>query len=143
MTASNPAAGETFFGPLRFAFRHGRKFPRLVPNQQIGTDIISNARHFVTIHLKKLDPLVEAFDPPLRTDSWQEVPPDDSALLRRMDPSDVNLGYRPSNKAHDARWRKIKIKLRVPKGLPPLSVYAKTGYYAPNLSDWRILIKDF
>jgi Ca-activated chloride channel family protein len=42
------------------------------------------------------------------------------------------LGYRPSNKAHDARWRKIKIKLRVPKGLPPLSVYAKTGYYAPN-----------
>jgi Ca-activated chloride channel homolog len=43
------------------------------------------------------------------------------------------LGYRPSNKAHDARWRKIKIKLRAPKGLPPLSVYAKTGYYAPNL----------
>src|SRR5712672_3672528 len=43
------------------------------------------------------------------------------------------LGYPPSNKAHDARWRKIKIKLRAPKGLPPLSVYAKTGYYAPNL----------
>jgi Ca-activated chloride channel homolog len=43
------------------------------------------------------------------------------------------LGYHPSNKAHDARWRKIKIKLRVPKGLPPLSIYAKTGYYAPNL----------
>jgi Ca-activated chloride channel family protein len=43
------------------------------------------------------------------------------------------LGYRPSNKARDVRWRKIKIKLRVPKGLPPLSVYAKTGYYAPDL----------
>ena len=43
------------------------------------------------------------------------------------------LGYHPSNKAHDARWRKIKIKLRAPKGLPPLSVYSKTGYYAPNL----------
>jgi Ca-activated chloride channel homolog len=42
------------------------------------------------------------------------------------------LGYRPSNKLHDARWRKIKIKLRAPKGLPPLSVYAKTGYYAPS-----------
>ncbi|MGH9744378.1 MAG: VWA domain-containing protein [Candidatus Acidiferrum sp.] len=41
------------------------------------------------------------------------------------------LGYRPSNKAHDARWRKIKIKLRAPRGLPPLNVYAKTGYYAP------------
>ena len=43
------------------------------------------------------------------------------------------LGYRPSNKSHDSRWRKIKIKLRPPKGLPPLSVYAKTGYYAPGL----------
>ncbi len=41
------------------------------------------------------------------------------------------LGYRPSNHVHDARWRKIKVKLRPPKGLPPLSVYSKTGYYAP------------
>ncbi|HTQ61254.1 MAG TPA: VWA domain-containing protein [Candidatus Solibacter sp.] len=42
------------------------------------------------------------------------------------------LGYRPSNEAHDARWRKIKIKLRAPRGLPPLNVFAKTGYYAPS-----------
>jgi len=42
------------------------------------------------------------------------------------------LGYRPSNKVHDARWRKLKIKLRAPKGLPPLSVFSKTGYYAPS-----------
>jgi Ca-activated chloride channel family protein len=42
------------------------------------------------------------------------------------------LGYRPSSKVHDARWRKIKVKLRTPKGLPPLTAYAKTGYYAPN-----------
>ena len=42
------------------------------------------------------------------------------------------VGYHPSNKAHDARWRKIKIKLRAPRGLPPLNIYAKTGYYAPS-----------
>lgn len=42
------------------------------------------------------------------------------------------LGFRPSHKAHDARWRKIKVKLRAPKGLPPLTAYAKTGYYAPG-----------
>jgi len=41
------------------------------------------------------------------------------------------LGYKPSNHIHDARWRKIKVKLRAPKGLPPLNTYAKTGYYAP------------
>jgi Ca-activated chloride channel family protein len=41
------------------------------------------------------------------------------------------LGYYASNKAHDARWRKIKVKLHTPKGLPPLTVHAKPGYYAP------------
>jgi Ca-activated chloride channel family protein len=41
------------------------------------------------------------------------------------------LGYRPKNLAHDGKWRKIKIKLLPPKGLPPLHVFAKTGYYAP------------
>lgn len=44
------------------------------------------------------------------------------------------LGYHPNNKKQNARWRKIKIKLRAPKGLPPLSVYAKTGYYASAYS---------
>ena len=42
------------------------------------------------------------------------------------------LGYRPNNKARDGRWRKIKVKLLPPKGLPHLNVYAKTGYYAPS-----------
>ena len=41
------------------------------------------------------------------------------------------LGYRPTNPARDGKWRKIKVKLNPPKGLPPLHVYAKTGYYAP------------
>jgi Ca-activated chloride channel family protein len=40
------------------------------------------------------------------------------------------LGYRSSNKAHDGRWRKIKIALRTPRGLPALKVYSKKGYYA-------------
>jgi Ca-activated chloride channel family protein len=42
------------------------------------------------------------------------------------------LGYRPSNPTRDGKWRKIKVKLNPPKGLPPLHVYAKTGYYAPT-----------
>jgi len=42
------------------------------------------------------------------------------------------LGYRPNNPARDGRWRKIKVKLNPPKGLPQLTVYAKTGYYAPS-----------
>jgi len=42
------------------------------------------------------------------------------------------LGYRPTNGVHDGKWRKIRVKLIPPKGLPPLRVYAKTGYYAPT-----------
>src|SRR5262249_19219276 len=42
------------------------------------------------------------------------------------------LGNKPNKPQTDAKWRKIKVKLRPPKGLPPLSVYAKTGYYAPS-----------
>jgi Ca-activated chloride channel homolog len=42
------------------------------------------------------------------------------------------LGYRPKNPGHDGKWRKIKVKLIPPKGLPPLRVFAKTGYYAPS-----------
>jgi Ca-activated chloride channel homolog len=41
------------------------------------------------------------------------------------------LGYRPSKITRDGKWRKIKVKLLPPKGLPPLRVYARTGYYAP------------
>jgi len=32
----------------------------------------------------------------------------------------------------NGRWHKIKVKLLPPKGLPPLTVYAKSGYYAPS-----------
>jgi Ca-activated chloride channel homolog len=42
------------------------------------------------------------------------------------------LGYRPTNAARDGKWRKIKVKLIPPKGLPQLTVHAKTGYYAPT-----------
>jgi Ca-activated chloride channel family protein len=42
------------------------------------------------------------------------------------------LGYRPTKPTKDGKWHKIKVKLLPPKGLPPLRVYAKTGYYAPS-----------
>jgi Ca-activated chloride channel family protein len=42
------------------------------------------------------------------------------------------LGYRPTKGVRDGKWRKIKVKLLPPKGLPPLRVYARTGYYAPE-----------
>jgi Ca-activated chloride channel homolog len=42
------------------------------------------------------------------------------------------LGYKPSNLVRDGRWRHLRVKLTPPKGLPPLQVYARGGYYAPT-----------
>jgi Ca-activated chloride channel family protein len=42
------------------------------------------------------------------------------------------LGYVPTNKVHDGKWRRIRVKLDAPKGLPKLMVHAKEGYYAPK-----------
>jgi len=42
------------------------------------------------------------------------------------------IGYKPSNLVRDGKWRRIKVKLNPPRGLPPLQVYARTGYYAPT-----------
>ena len=41
------------------------------------------------------------------------------------------LGYHPNAVQRDGKWRKVKVKLVPPQGLPPLTVHARTGYYAP------------
>jgi Ca-activated chloride channel homolog len=41
------------------------------------------------------------------------------------------IGYRPTDLARDGKWRKVRVKINPPPGLPPLTVYARTGYYAP------------
>jgi len=41
------------------------------------------------------------------------------------------IGYTPKDLSRDGKWRKVKVKLNPPSGLPPLTVHARTGYYAP------------
>jgi Ca-activated chloride channel family protein len=41
------------------------------------------------------------------------------------------IGYTPKELHRDGKWRKVKVKLNPPPGLPPLTVHARTGYYAP------------
>jgi Ca-activated chloride channel family protein len=43
------------------------------------------------------------------------------------------LGYRSTKVAKDGTWRQIHVEVNPPKGLPPLAVRARTGYYAPKL----------
>jgi Ca-activated chloride channel homolog len=42
------------------------------------------------------------------------------------------IGYKTGDAKRDGKWRKLKVKLVPPPGLPQLSVHARTGYYAPS-----------
>src|SRR5215831_4606328 len=40
------------------------------------------------------------------------------------------LGYHSTNGSKDGKWRKIRLKVNPPKGIPKLNVRGKSGYYA-------------
>jgi Ca-activated chloride channel family protein len=42
------------------------------------------------------------------------------------------IGYTPSEVKHDGNWRKLKVRLVPPPGLPQLTVHFRQGYYAPS-----------
>lgn len=42
------------------------------------------------------------------------------------------LRYTPTNKKHDGKWRKIRVEVKAPKGIPNLTVRAREGYFAPK-----------
>ncbi len=42
------------------------------------------------------------------------------------------VGYRPSDMKKDGNWRKLKVRLVPPPGLPALTVHFRQGYYAPS-----------
>lgn len=42
------------------------------------------------------------------------------------------LGYTPANQTRDGKYRKVQVKLKQPRGLPPLRAFYRLGYYAPS-----------
>jgi Ca-activated chloride channel homolog len=46
-----------------------------------------------------------------------------------------SVGYTPTDFQPDGKWRRVKVKVNPPRGLPRLSVRGREGYYAsPNVS---------
>ncbi len=41
------------------------------------------------------------------------------------------LGYAPKNREHDGKYRRVKVELVPPKGLPPLRAFWRLGYISP------------
>lgn len=48
-----------------------------------------------------------------------------------------SIGYTPTDFQADGKWRKVKVKVKPPRGLPRLSVRSREGYYATPNTDYR------
>lgn len=48
-----------------------------------------------------------------------------------------SIGYTPKDFNPDGKWRKVKVKVKPPRGLPRLTVRSREGYYATPASDLR------
>lgn len=42
------------------------------------------------------------------------------------------LGYSPTNQERDGKYRRVKVKIKQPRGLPLLRAFWRLGYYAPS-----------
>ena len=42
------------------------------------------------------------------------------------------IGYISKNQARDGKYRRVKVELKQPRGLPPLRAFYRLGYYAPT-----------
>ena len=48
-----------------------------------------------------------------------------------------SIGYTPADFQPDGKWRKVKVKVKPPRGLPRLTVRSREGYYATPSSNYR------
>lgn len=48
-----------------------------------------------------------------------------------------SIGYTPKDFAPDGKWRKVKTKVKPPRGLPRLTVRGREGYYATPNTTYR------
>ena len=97
LSASHPLS----FPPSRYAFRPGRKLPVLLPDGEVGRDVLASALYFVTLSLRRVDTSVTAEPVPPKTSAWVDVDPAQSPLLQRLDPDARNLlfgGTSPQSK---------------------------------------------
>lgn len=58
--------------------------------------------------------------------------PDIAAKIGTELRNEYVIGYTPKNQTRDGKYRRVKVKLDPPRGLPPLKAYYRLGYYAPS-----------
>ncbi len=48
-----------------------------------------------------------------------------------------SVGYTPADFEPDGKWRKVRVRVKPPRGLPRLTVRSREGYYATPTSNYR------
>ena len=86
--------------------------------EELGPILLSNISDMTGGRMFRVDDVSELGDIATRI----------SAELRNQ----YVVGYRPSQMKKDGKWRKLKVRLVPPPGLPPLTVHFRQGYYAPS-----------
>jgi hypothetical protein len=94
LSAPDPSAGGIFFTPRRYAFRRGRRFPVLLPEQEIGFDVLNETNYFVTLKIKAVDTTIVTEETSAKTAAWVDVPEEENVIFRRLDPEARNLLFR-------------------------------------------------
>lgn len=84
LSSSHKAAGGISFSPRRYAFRKGRRFPFLLPENEVGTDVLKDAAYFLTLELRRLDSWVSLDYPTNKGASWEPEADEISPLLKRL-----------------------------------------------------------
>lgn len=87
------------------------------PEERNGPQLLADISNDTGGRLFRVDDLSEMGDIATRI----------SAELR----NEYVLGYKTTDPRLNGKWRKVKVKLTPPPGLPQLTVHARNGYYAP------------
>ncbi|MFZ1010536.1 MAG: VWA domain-containing protein [Candidatus Sulfotelmatobacter sp.] len=95
-------------------------FDRNLPTleEMLGPELLSNIAEITGGRAFVLDNLIEM--------------PDVARMIGVELRTQYILGYHPSNPPHDGKWRKISVKLKLPKKLTYLQARSKQGYYASS-----------
>lgn len=48
-----------------------------------------------------------------------------------------SIGYTPTDFQPDGKWRKVRVRVKPPRGLPRLTVRSREGYYATPVTSYR------
>jgi Ca-activated chloride channel homolog len=48
-----------------------------------------------------------------------------------------SVGYTPTDFEPDGKWRKVRVRVKPPRGLPRLTVRSREGYYASPMTSYR------